>query len=132
MPRFWAMASTLSGTRKKESSSPYSVPERSCCLRKSSKASRLTRQCLPTFRHGRRRSRHQRQTVVSLTPISSATSSAPSNPIISVDRATVPPFTAPSDAPRRSYPYAQSTDLSQRDLIVSYLTLSYLGLSYRT
>src|SRR5215212_138923 len=73
---FWAIASTLSGTCKKERSCPTSVAERSLRLRKSSRASRLTRQCLPTFRHGRFPSRHQRQTVLSLTPISLATSSA--------------------------------------------------------
>jgi len=50
---------------------------------KSSRASRLRRQCLPTFRHGRIPSRHQRHTVLSLTPISLATSSAPSNSIFS-------------------------------------------------
>src|SRR5215207_7230171 len=70
------IASTLSGTCKKESSCPTSVLGRSLLLRKSSRASRLTRQCLPTFRHGRFPSRHQRQMVVSFTPISPATSSA--------------------------------------------------------
>src|SRR5215216_5928259 len=89
---FWVIASTLSGTCKKELSCPTSVVERSLRLRKASKASRLIRQCLPTFRHGRFPSRHQRQMVVSLTPISSATSSALSNSFFSVDRATVPPF----------------------------------------
>src|SRR3712207_2740411 len=84
------MARTLSGTCKKELSCPTSVVERSLCFRKSSRASRLTRQCLPTFRHGRCPSRHQRQTVVSFTPISSATSSALSSSF-SVDRSTFPP-----------------------------------------
>jgi hypothetical protein len=88
---FWAMASTLSGTCKKELSCPTRVVERSLCLRYSSKASRLTRQCLPTFRHGKCPSRHQRHTVVSLTPISAATSSALSRSLSS-GRAMVPSF----------------------------------------
>ena len=82
MSMLWAIASTLSGTRKKERNCPTSVAERSRCSRKSSRATRLTRQCLPTFRHGRRPSRHQRHTVVSLTPISAATSSALSNSLL--------------------------------------------------
>ena len=53
---------------------------------------RLTRQCLPTFKHGRRPSRHQRHTVDSLTPISAATSSALNSSFFTGDRATVPPF----------------------------------------
>src|SRR5215208_2162802 len=95
---FWVIASTLSGTCKKDLSCPTSVVERSLRLRKASKASRLIRQCLPTFRHGRFPSRHQRQMVVSLTPISSATSSALSNSFFSVDRATIP-FPVRFDAP---------------------------------
>src|SRR5215210_159509 len=91
MSVFWAIASTLSGTCKKELNCPVSVDGRSLCSRKSSRASRLTRQCLPTFKHGRRPSRHQRHTVVSLTPISAATSSALSNSFSS-GRATIPSF----------------------------------------
>ena len=49
---FWAMASTLSGSRKKEPSCPAKVTRRSLPLRKSSRSPRLTRQRLPTFRHG--------------------------------------------------------------------------------
>src|SRR5215212_2250682 len=101
---FWVIASTLSGTCKKELSCPTSVLGRSLRLRKSSKASRLTRQCLPTFRHGRVPSRHQRHTVVSLTPISSATSSALSNSFFSIDRAPVPRSLHLPKRPCRSCP----------------------------
>lgn len=73
---FWAITSTLSGTCRKEPNCPTNVFERSLRSRKSSRTFRRMRQCLPTFRHGRRPSRHQRHTVVSLTPISKATSSA--------------------------------------------------------
>src|SRR5215213_6678247 len=77
MSMFCVMASTLSGTRKKESSCPTSVLGRSLCLRKSSRTLRLMRQCLPTLRQGSLPSLHHLQTVVSFTPISSATSVAP-------------------------------------------------------
>src|SRR5215213_11222910 len=52
MSMFCAMASTLSGTRKKEESCPTSVPGRSLSLRKFSRTPLLMRQCLPIFRHG--------------------------------------------------------------------------------
>ncbi len=51
--------------------------QHSFSLKNSSKASRRTRQCLPTLRHGRFPSRHQSHTVDSLTPRSLARSSAP-------------------------------------------------------
>jgi hypothetical protein len=49
---FWAMTSTLSGTRKKESSCPTSVLGRSLSLRKFSRTPLLMRQCLPIFKQG--------------------------------------------------------------------------------
>src|ERR687893_445650 len=58
MSMFWAMASTLSGSCKKEPSCPASVTGRSLLLRKSSRSPRLMRQCLPTFRHVRFPSLH--------------------------------------------------------------------------
>ena len=51
-------------------------------------------------------------TVVSLTPNSSATSSALSNSLFSNDRATVTPFSAPSNAFLSLLPFVQSTGLS--------------------
>ena len=75
------MASTLSGIYRKEQNRPASALERSLSRKKSSWASRHTRQRLP-LTQGSRPSLHQRQIVLSFTLSSLATSSAPSRSIL--------------------------------------------------
>src|SRR5215212_1367904 len=68
------MASTLSGTSRKDLKRPTRDSERSLRSKKRPSAWRRMRHSLPIFMHGKLPSRHQRCTVVCSTPRYSATS----------------------------------------------------------